>query len=277
MSSTLNDLLATLDNPAKLHAAMVHLPIAVAFLAPLFLLAAGVLPGRRRMGSFLAVIAYALLAIATLVTIQSGESAYDAIGDVPAAVGTMAHDHGELAERVWTWGLVGAVIAALGLLKEKKKVAIAGVWAGFAFGLFTAGWTAIAAHQGGVLVYEHGVGTPNPVLAQDAGTPDTPAAPRAVHFVDHVFPILEDRCMGCHRAGRAESGLDLTSMDAILRGADHGPVLKPGYPEASMMMTVIRGNHPEIDRMPKGKRGPLTDEQTEAIRLWIEQGAVWVD
>ena len=40
MSSTLNDLLATLDNPAKLHAAMVHLPIAVAFLAPLFLLLA---------------------------------------------------------------------------------------------------------------------------------------------------------------------------------------------------------------------------------------------
>jgi hypothetical protein len=187
----------------------------------------------------------------------------------------MTHEHGEMAERVWTWGLVGAVIAGVGLLKEKKKLATGAVWVGLAFGLFTAGWGAVAAHKGGVLVYEHGVGTPNPVLAQDTHTPDTPADPRAVHFVENVFPVLEDRCMGCHRAGRAESGLDLTSMDAILRGADHGPVLKPGYPEASMMLTVIRGNHPEIDRMPKGKRGPLTDEQTEAIRLWIEQGAVW--
>ncbi len=255
MSSTLNDLLATFSDPAKSHAAMVHLPIALCFIAPVFLLVAGVLPGRRRMGAFIAMILYAVLAIATVVTIQSGEAAYDAIGDVPAAVGTMTHEHGEMAERVWTWGLFGAVIAGVGLLKEKKKLATGAVWVGLAFGLFTAGWGAVAAHK----------------VKQRFGR----IVLIAVHFVENVFPVLEDRCMGCHRAGRAESGLDLTSMDAILRGADHGPVLKPGYPEASMMLTVIRGNHPEIDRMPKGKRGPLTDEQTEAIRLWIEQGAVW--
>jgi uncharacterized membrane protein len=271
MTSTLSDLLATFDDPAKAHAAMVHLPIALAFLAPLFLLAAGAMPGRRRMGSFLAVIAYAILAIATLVTIQSGESAYDAIGDVPAAIGTMAHEHGEMAERVWTWGLVGAALAGLGLLKEKKKLAIGGVWAAFAFGVFTAGWTAVAAHEGGTLVYDHGVGIPEPIPDDDPDASD----PRLNFFVREVRPILVENCMGCHRDGRPAAGLDMTSMRAILEGAEHGQVLKPGNPEGSMLMTVIRGQHPEIGRMPPGKSGPLPDEQIESIRLWIEQGAVW--
>ena len=269
-------MMRTLDDPAKLHAAMVHLPIALALLAPLFLLLAGLLPGRRRMGSLLAVIAYTILAIATLATIQSGESAYDDIGDVPAALGTLAYEHGEMAERIWTWGALAAILAALGLLKHesKKKLAVAGVWTAFAFGLFTAGWTAVAAHQGGALVYEHGVGTPDLAFKNDS-TADDHGDPRVDHFLANVRPLLIDRCIGCHRDGREEAGLNMSTMTTILEGADHGPVLRPGYPEASMMMTVIRGDHPEIDRMPKGKRGPLTDQQIEAIRLWIEQGAVW--
>jgi uncharacterized membrane protein len=273
MNETINDMMGTLDDPSKLHAAMVHMPIALAFLAPLFLLVAGLLPGRRRMGSFIAVIAYTLLAIATLVTIQSGESAYDTIGDVTPAVGTMAHEHGEMAERIWTWGALAAVIAAVGLIKEKKKLAIAGVWTGFAFGVFTAGWTAVAAHQGGTLVYDHRVGVPEPIPDEDPEASD----PRLTFFLREVRPVLAENCMGCHRGGRAAAGFDATSMKSILEGAEHGSVLRPGYPEGSMLMTVIRGEHPEVGRMPPGKSGPLTDAQIEAVRLWIEQGAVWSD
>lgn len=273
MTSIFTELLSTFDKPQTAHAAMVHLPIALTLIAPIFLLVAGLLPGRRRMGAFLATIAYAVLAIATLVTIQSGEAAYDAIGDVGPALGTMAHEHGEMSERIWTWGLIAALISAVGLFKDKKKLALGAVWTAFAFGMFTAGWAALAAHKGGVLVYAHGLGTPNPVLddGPDQGTGD----PRMDRFLADVRPVLIDRCVGCHRDGREESGLNMSSMTKILEGAEHGLVLKPGYPEASMIMTVIRGDHPEIDRMPKGKGGPLTPKQIEAIRRWIEDGAVW--
>ena len=253
------------------HAAMVHLPIALAFIAPLFLLAAALLPGRRRMGSFIAMIAYAVLAIATLVTIQSGESAYDRIGDVTAAVGTMAHEHGEMAERIWTWGLVGAVIAGVGLLKEKKKLATGAVWFGLAFGVFTAGWAAVASHKGGVLVYEHRVGIPDPIPAEDPFATD----PRHNFFMREVRPVLVENCMGCHRDERPAAGLDLTSMRHILEGGNNGPVLKPGYPQASTLFTVLTDEHPKIPRMPPEDSGPLTDPQIEAIRKWIEDGAVW--
>ena len=84
-------------------------------------------------------------------------------GDVAPAIGTMAYEHGEMAERVWTWGLVGAVIAAVGLQQKKKPLAVGAVWLGLVFGVFAAGWAAVAAHKGGVLVYEHGVGIPEPI------------------------------------------------------------------------------------------------------------------
>lgn len=272
MPETLSEILATFDDPAKAHAAMVHLPIAIAFIAPAFLLVAGLLPGRRRMGSLIAMIAYAVLAIATLVTIQSGESAYDTIGDVTAEIGTMAHDHGEMAERVWTWGAIGTALAAVGLFKEKKKLAIGGVWTALAFGLFTAGWTAVAAHRGGVLVYEHAVGIPEPIPEAD---PD--ADPRLTFFLQEVRPVLAENCMGCHRDGRPAAGLDLSTIRTILEGAEHGPVIKPGYPDASMLITVVRGQHPEIARMPPGKNNQLSEQQIESIRVWIEQGAVWAN
>lgn len=272
MSSILNEILASMRDPASRHAAMVHMPIALAFIAPLFLLVAGVLPSRRRMGSLIAMIAYALLAIAGLFTIWSGEDAYDMIGDVTPAIGTLAHDHGEMAERIWTWGLVGAVIAAVGIQKKKKQVAIGAVWLGLAFGIFAAGWAGIAAHKGGVLVYEHAVGIPAPIPDDN---PDID--PRLNFFLREVRPVLADNCMGCHRDARPAAGLDLTSISDILQGAEHGPVLKPGYPEASMLMTVLRGEHPQVDRMPPGDSPPLTDDQIEAIRLWIEQGAVWAE
>lgn len=254
------------------HAAMVHLPIALAFIAPIFLLVAGLLPGRRRMGAFIAMIAYAVLAIATLITIQSGEAAYDAIGDVSKSLGDMAHEHGEMAERIWTWGLIVSIVAGVGLFK-KKTVAVTAVWVALAMGIFTAGWTAVASHKGGVLVYEYGLGTPNP-FSVNTDADEAEQDPRMTRFLADVRPVLVDRCIGCHRSGRKEGGLSLSSMTAILIGGDRGPVLTPGNSRTSTLFTAIKGNHPEIPLMPKSGK-PITAEQIEAVRRWIDDGAVW--
>jgi len=272
VSSTLNDILRAFQDPATKHAAMVHMPIALAFIAPIFLLVAGLLPGRRRMGAFIAMLAYAALAIITLITIQSGEAAYDSIGDVSSSLGDMAHEHGEMAERIWTWGLIVAVVAGIGLIK-KKTLAVTAIWVAIAMGIFTAGWAAVAAHKGGVLVYEYGLGTPNPISGI-AGEENTEIDPRMTRFLADVRPVLVDRCIGCHRSGRKEGGLALSSMTEILRGGDRGPVLTPGNSRTSVMLTAIEGIHPELPRMPNSGK-PLTQSQIDAIRQWIDDGAVW--
>jgi len=276
MGGTIAELSATLNDPSMLHAAMVHVPIALCVLTPLALLAAGVMPARRRMGSFLATVLYALLALAALVTIQTAEAAYHNMGNTPEATARLAHDHGEMAERIWTAALALAAVAAVGTLKHKKALALTAVWVAFAGGLALTGWAAVASHQGGVLVYEHGVGTPNPVMPDD--TPEgefQTSDPRLVHFITTVRPALEETCFGCHRPGRTEGGLLMTTMEGILEGGMTGPALVPGDPDGSLLYQTISGQHPRL-RMPK-RGDTLTEAQVEAVRLWIERGAVWHD
>lgn len=269
-------MLDTLNNPAARHAALVHMPVALAFLAPLPLIASMILGKKHPTPRLAAIGAYALLALAAWLATWSGEGAYDRIGAAPGVVGTLAHDHEEMGERLWMFALVTGVLVAGGLL-EKKPLALSASWLALASGVFTAGWTAATAHKGGTLVYTYGTGTPSPLTASDLD-PDAAgesADPRVDFFLANVKPVLTDRCMGCHRDGRSEAGLNLTSMSKILTGAEHGPVLTPGSPQTSPIYTVLSGLHPK-SRMPKtGDR--LTPEQIEAIRLWIQQGAVWAE
>lgn len=271
MHAVLTSINDSLADPAMKHAAMTHLPIALVLVGPVFLLAGGVLPGRRRTMSLLAAILYAVVAGSALVTIWSGEDAYDRIGGVSEALARQAHDHGEMAERIWTFGLALAGIAACGLLK-KKPAAVAAVWTGFAAGIFLIGWTTVAAHKGGELVYAHGVGTPNPEF-----DPTIPDDPRAAFFLTNVRPVLADRCMGCHRSGRDTGGLSLVGPVGLLAGGDNGPAVVPGDPDAGTLIATLTGEHPHVSSMPPGRGEQLAEEQIEAVRLWIEQGAVWAD
>ncbi|USN98017.1 MAG: hypothetical protein H6810_07440 [Phycisphaeraceae bacterium] len=274
MQHLLSDMLQMLNDPSTRHAAFVHLPIALALLAPIPLIASMILGDKNRAPRYAAIGAYALLAILAYVTAVSGEAASDHMGPAPGVVGALVHDHEEMAEKVWMFALGACVLVAGGLLK-KKGVAATSTWLGLATGLFLALWIAAAAHKGGMLVYEYGAGTPKPMTEKDI-SPDPSAVsidPRLDFFLSDVRPVLVDRCMGCHRADKARGGLDLSSMATILDGGDDGPVLTPGNAMTSVIYTSVAGIDPEL-QMPK-RGGPLTDAQIEAIRRWIDEGAVW--
>ncbi|MBZ0172607.1 MAG: hypothetical protein K8E66_09535 [Phycisphaerales bacterium] len=276
MPRLFSDMLDAFNNPAARHAALVHLPIALAFLALLPLIVSMVLGRRHATPRYAAIGAYALFAACAWVAAWSGKGAYDRIGAAPTAVGALAHDHKEMSERLWLFALATCVLVAGGLLRNKPG-ALAASWLALAAGVFTAGWTAVAAHKGGTLVYTYGTGTPNPLSTSDLD-PDADAVsadPRVDFFLANVKPVLTDRCMGCHRDGRSEAGLVLTSMRGILIGAEHGPVLTPGNPRTSPIYTAASGLHP-TSSMPKSG-GRLTPEQVESIRIWIEHGAVWAE
>jgi hypothetical protein len=102
-----------------------------------------------------------------------------------------------------------------------------------------------------------------------------------VDFESRILPVLKERCFSCHEAGKTGSdgkpikpkaGLRLDGKGWILRGSDERAVLVPGEPAKSRLysLTVLPADHE--DRMPS-KGDPLTKAQTEAIRLWIAQGA----
>src|SRR5687767_10427256 len=97
------------------------------------------------------------------------------------------------------------------------------------------------------------------------------STPAEEQFEKHVRVILVEHCYSCHGPKKQMSGLRLDSRDAMLRGGDNGPVLKPGKPEASSLIQAIR--HVGDLKMPPKKK--LDQRQIDVLAEWVKQGASW--
>ena len=96
-------------------------------------------------------------------------------------------------------------------------------------------------------------------------------------FVKHIKPIFETTCVSCHNPDEMKGDYDMTTkMAAFKMDGDYGDAIVPFDIEKSSVFVLV--NHPadHDDLMPPAKSGgPLSKEQIEMIRLWIEQGAIW--
>lgn len=88
-----------------------------------------------------------------------------------------------------------------------------------------------------------------------------------VFFEDRVAPLLEQRCRECHNPQTRRANLDLSSAEALLRGSDSGPVVKPGDPGHSTLYEMVH-----TGEMPR-KGDKLTAEEMHWIEDWIRGGA----
>lgn len=92
-----------------------------------------------------------------------------------------------------------------------------------------------------------------------------------VDFERDVAPVLEARCLACHRGLAARGGLSLESAEQALRGGDSGPALVASDPDASLLLEMVSGDDPA---MPQ-EGPPLAAAEVAALRAWIEAGASW--
>lgn len=106
-----------------------------------------------------------------------------------------------------------------------------------------------------------------------ADEPDSATKPQ-VDFVRDIQPLLIDRCAKCHGATTAKSGLRLDVKSAAFAGGDSGAVIVPRQSAKSALLERIASNGD--DKMPP-EGEPLSIEQIELIKRWIDQGAVWPD
>lgn len=103
----------------------------------------------------------------------------------------------------------------------------------------------------------------------------TPASAR-VDFRADVEPVLQQHCYKCHGPAERKGGLRLTSRSEALEPGDHGvPVITEFSADASLLIDLVSSDDPD-ERMPY-ERDPLTPEEIDTLRRWIDQGAVWPD
>ena len=79
----------------------------------------------------------------------------------------------------------------------------------------------------------------------------------AISFSQDVKPILERNCIKCHAqggVGEVTSGLNLTSYDELMKGAQFGPMVIAGDAEGSNMLVLMEGRADPAISMPHGKK-----------------------
>ena len=88
-------------------------------------------------------------------------------------------------------------------------------------------------------------------------------------FEAHVAPMLARHCFECHDSSSMEGKLDLSRKAGALKDRKNGKMIVPGKAAESLLWKVV-----ESDEMPED-RPPLSAEDKQRLRAWIDSGAVW--
>ncbi len=97
-----------------------------------------------------------------------------------------------------------------------------------------------------------------------------------ISFSKQVQPIFAQHCLTCHNEkgeGAIASGLKLSNYKEVLKGTRFGPVIKPGDSLSSTLVILVEGRANPAINMPHGNQAPLSSEQIQILRQWIDQGA----
>jgi len=90
-----------------------------------------------------------------------------------------------------------------------------------------------------------------------------------------IKPIIDANCVSCHVPGGTgydQTGLQLDSYDALMKGTKLGPVVVAGSSASSTLYRLVSGQADPSIRMPHGQ-GALPDAEVSKIAAWIDQGA----
>jgi mono/diheme cytochrome c family protein len=108
---------------------------------------------------------------------------------------------------------------------------------------------------------------------------DEPAAaaaapsPEAIErFEKQIRPLLVEHCQKCHGSKKQEGELRLDSRAALLKGGEHGPVVVPGAPAESRLITAIGYADKDL-QMPPDEQLPAAS--VALVAEWVRQGAPW--
>ena len=93
----------------------------------------------------------------------------------------------------------------------------------------------------------------------------------APQYATQIAPLLAARCGACHDADHAEADLVLTTPAGLRRGGASGRAFLPGAAAESLLIQRLSAG----EMPPEGP--PLTADEIDLLRRWIDAGAVLPD
>ncbi|MCH2130705.1 MAG: DUF1549 domain-containing protein, partial [Pirellulaceae bacterium] len=98
--------------------------------------------------------------------------------------------------------------------------------------------------------------------------------PEKVSYYEHVRPIFQAKCQGCHQPAKAQSGYIITEVSSLIAGGDSSEAVVPTKPAESYLIEMVTQQEGD-DRPAMPPQGdPLTSYELSLVTHWIEQGAL---
>lgn len=234
----------------RLHPALMHLPIGGLIFALFFLVAGNRIKKKANRQATLVLLSFTALtasftALLGLFLAAQGDYGADALGQ---------HKNSGIVLSFLCYFLLLAYVNA-----GKNKVIYHSV------GMLTLVFLFFAGHTGSILT--HGE---NFVLAP-LGKPAVPAE-RQSAFQQVIYPILEEKCTGCHNPAKAKGKLVMTTPEEFVKGGKKGPEWIAGKPAESRMIQYIHLPLSDDDHMPPDGKPQLTNAETRLLEAWIAAG-----
>lgn len=91
-------------------------------------------------------------------------------------------------------------------------------------------------------------------------------------FQHLVQPILEAKCIACHKEGKVKGELRLDHLEGLQKGGKNGLFVVPGDLKESLLIQRINLPEDSKEHMPPKNKTQLTNEELEILQLWVESG-----
>jgi uncharacterized membrane protein len=254
----------------RLHPAIVHLPIGLLVLVPLFEVL-----GLVSIWSHLQKSAGFVLGLAT-------------IGVLVATVAgwLLAWSGGYQGETVMNhlWGGIATSGACLMLVAfrqvYKSREGLVLIRLGYIPLLFaTVGAMAWTSHQGSIITHGDDYLTKHmpASLRKFLGVPLTPPPAAKTTgtslFATQIAPIFEKNCVACHKPSKHKGNLRMDTYALLMEGGDSGPPVVAGSLEKSDLYRRITLPADDEEFMPTDGKPALTPAEIKLIGDWITAGA----
>ncbi len=248
----------------RFHLLLIHLPIALILLVPVFELA-----GLNERLSHLRSSASFVLALATIAA------------TISAVLGWILGRNGGYSGPLITqhmWGGVFLPIACWVCWTLRSRDSRPGLpyWACLIAALGLVSWTGYRGGQvahGENHLFEYMPGPLRSVLGIPAETQAPADVAGNTFYYVKIRPIFASHCVTCHGPDKQRSRLRLDSYASLMRGGKHGAVIKAGDAKGSELLRRVTLPPSDDDFMPKEGKRPLSADEVKLVELWIAGGA----
>ncbi len=104
---------------------------------------------------------------------------------------------------------------------------------------------------------------------------DKPVKPleEQIVYADIVQPILNKRCVECHKEGKSKGKFRMETYELLVQGGKEGKGIVPG--DSAKSNIIYRCELPEDDdeHMPPESKTDIEDHELAVIKWWIDAGA----